>query len=323
MNRRIDISHKTVIFITIFLLGLWLLFQIKEVIILFFVAIIFMSALAPLVERLVKWRIPKALAIALSYILTLAILGLLVTSVFKPLVEQVPMMIATAPHLLEESLPKGTVDRSFLQDQLSGITGNAVSVTFTVFSNIVTFISVAVLTFYLLLERDRAERLLAHLFVGNEGRARKLIERIEFKLGAWMRGQLILTIVIGVMVYIVLFLMGIPYALPLAILAGFMEVVPVIGPIISAIPAVAMAFVVSPVSALTVAGAFFVIQQLENNLIVPQVMKRAVGINPLVVILAIAIGGKLLGIPGALLAVPITVVIQLIIEEVLGKDISA
>jgi predicted PurR-regulated permease PerM len=135
-----------------------------------------------------------------------------------------------------------------------------------------------------------------------------------------MRGQLALSFIIGGAAYLGLSILSVPYALPLAILAGIMEVVPVIGPIVSAIPAILIAYLISPFLALMVALIYFVIQQLENHLIVPQVMNKAVGLNPLVVILAIAIGGRLLGISGALLAVPITVVIQIITEDILNNE---
>lgn len=148
---------------------------------------------------------------------------------------------------------------------------------------------------------------------------RKMMIKIEEKLGAWLRGQLFLSIIIGLVSYIGLLIFNIPYALPLALLAGVMEIIPVIGPIISAIPAVLIALTISPILALGVAAMYFVIQQLENHLIVPQVMKRAVGLNPLVVILAIAIGSRILGFAGALLAVPLAVVIQIIAAEIIAE----
>src|SRR3989344_4850682 len=98
-----------------------------------------------------------------------------------------------------------------------------------------------------------------------------------------------------------------------------MEVIPVIGPIISAIPAILIALTISPILAMGVAAMYFIIQQLENHLIVPQVMKRAVGLNPLVVILAIAIGSRILGFAGALLAVPLVVVLQIIAAEIISE----
>lgn len=117
--------------------------------------------------------------------------------------------------------------------------------------------------------------------------------------------------------YISLVILGVEFALPLAIIAGLLEVVPVIGPIIAAVPAILIALTISPFLAVLVGGLYFAIQQLESHLIVPQVMKRAVGINPLLVILAISVGSRLLGIGGALLAVPLTVVIQVVLQEVL------
>lgn len=319
VTRKVDVSHKTIIFLTVFILLLWITYLILDVILLFFVAVIFMSALAPLVDRLVNFKVPKALAIALCHILVVGVLALLITLVVTPLSEQIPALAVTLPHTVEQLLPPGLIDKSLLQQEVTNFSKNALSFTLALFSNFIALISVAVLTFYLLLERDRIKSLISRFFVGHEERAKKLIERIEYKLGAWLRGQIILSVLIGTLVFLILTILNVPYAIPLAILAGLLEVVPVIGPIISAIPAVLIAYIISPILALMVAGSYFAIQQLENNLIVPQVMKKAVGLNPLIVILAIAVGSRLLGITGALLAVPITVVVQLIIEDILHK----
>lgn len=318
MVRRVDISHKTIFFIAGFIATFWILFQIRDVIILFFTAIILMSALSPVVEFIEKTKIPRSLAIALTYIIIIAFIVGLIYLVTVPLFEQTANLLQTLPQNIDRLIPAdGPIDRSFLQQELTTFSKNALGSLLTIFNNFIAFISVAVLTFYLILEKERLDKLVSHLFVGREEQALNVTRKIEDKLGAWMRGQLSLSLIISVLVYVVLFLLGIPYALPLAILAGILEVVPVIGPIISAIPAILVAYLISPVMALIVGGAFFIIQQLENNFIVPQVMKRAVGLNPLVVILAIAIGGKLLGLAGALLAVPIAVVIQVLFEDVI------
>lgn len=322
--RRVDISHKTIFFITAFLALLWALFQIKDVIILLFIAIILMSALSPVVEYLEKLKLPKSLAIALSYVVIFVIMAGLVSVITLPLLEQTSNLAQTLPERIQQVLPEeGPINRSIIEDEITAISKNALDFTLAIFNNFIAFISVAVLTFYLLLERDRLDQLIAQFFVGNEEKTKRIVRRIEDKLGAWLRGQVILSLIISILVYLVLFLFNVPFALPLAILAGLLEVVPVIGPIISAIPAILVAYLTSPFLALLVAIAFFIIQQLENNLIVPQVMKRAVGLNPLIVILAVAIGGKLLGISGALLAVPITVVAQIITEDVLREEKGA
>jgi predicted PurR-regulated permease PerM len=166
----------------------------------------------------------------------------------------------------------------------------------------------------------RLDDLIVQFSFGKQVKAMRIVRKAEEKLGGWLRGQLALSLIIGLAAYILLSALNIPYALPLAVLAGIMEVVPVIGPIVSAIPAILIAYISAPFSAIWVALGYFVIQQLENHLVVPQVMKYSVGLNPLVVILAVAIGGRLLGISGALLAVPITVVVQIIIEEVLREE---
>ena len=321
---KIDISHKTIFFLTAFLALLAALFLIRDVIILLFVAVIFMSALSPLVSRLEKLKIPKALAIALLYVIIISVVAALVTFVVTPFTEQTATLTTNLPEYLVTIIPEsGFIDRSVLQQEFGNFSKNALGVSVAIFNNFIAFISIAVLTFYLLLERENLDKLLSQFFLRKEDRIKRTTKRIEEKLGSWMRGQIALTLIIGVTSYIGLTLLGVPYALPLAILAGVLEIIPVIGPIISAIPAILIAFLISPFTAGMVALFYFVLQQLENHLIVPQVMKKAVGLNPLIVILAVAIGGRLLGIPGALLAVPITVVMQIITEDLIsGEDVE-
>ena len=120
------------------------------------------------------------------------------------------------------------------------------------------------------------------------------------------------------MTYIGLALLHIEFALPLAIIAGILEIVPMIGPIISAVPAVLLALAISPVLALSVAVLYIIVQQIENNIFVPIVMKRSVGLSPLVTILSLLIGARLDGIGGAVVSVPIVLVFQVILASILG-----
>lgn len=322
MPRRIDISHRTIIFITVFLLSLWAIYLIRDLLVIIFVSLILVSALTPLVNFLNNLKLPKALAIAVAYIIIIGLVVGILISLLPPLVEQSSRLAVTLPDLTARFFNRANIDRSVFQSQLTDLSKNIFSITLNIFDHFLTIIFLLVLTFYLLLERDNLESRVATLFVGRETRIRNLIIHIQEKLGAWLRGQLLLSLIIGVLSYIGLVILNIPYALPLSIFSGVMEVVPVIGPIISALPAILIALTISPILSLGVAAMFFVIQQTENHLIVPQIMKRAVGLNPLVVILAIAIGSRLLGFAGALLAVPIAVVIQIIVTEVIeGKKI--
>lgn len=327
MHRKIDISHKTIFFITVFLLGLWLLFLIKDLLIILFAALIFMSALSPVVKLFEKLKFPKALGIALTYIIILSIVIGVLSLVVPTFIRQTSKLIVTLPPLTIQLFNALRIDPSVFQSELSSLSKNAFPFTLTIVDNILTIIFLLVITFYLLLERDQLEGRISALFGSREERVKKSILEIEEKLGAWLRGQLLLSVLIGVLTYLGLFIIDLfypnpltAYALPLALIAGLMEVVPVIGPIISAVPAVAIALTTdSPFLGIAVAVLFFVIQQFENHLIVPQVMKRAVGLNPLVVILTIAIGSRLLGVAGALLAVPLAVMLQIIVSEVLDE----
>lgn len=322
MTRRIDISSKTVFFITAFLLGLWILFLIRDIILLVFVAFIFMSALAPLVDKLVKWKIPRPLSILLTFLVVFGVLIGIMTAGFTPFATQTSNLSQKLVDALGYLSTTGFIDQSLIQEELSNFSRQAINFTLTLFENLLGFISVIVITFYLLLDRERIEQKATTLLLHQQDRAKKLLQIIEEKLGAWLRGQIILSVIVGILVYLGLIILGIEFALPLALIAGLLEVVPIIGPIIAAIPAVLIGFTISPVTAALVAGLYLAVQQLEGHLIVPQVMKRAVGLNPLLVILAITVGGRLLGIGGALLAVPIAVVIQVILQEVLKPATS-
>lgn len=147
-----------------------------------------------------------------------------------------------------------------------------------------------------------------------------VLGKVRLMLGQWLRGQLSLSLIIGVMAYIGLTILQVPYASVLALLAALFEVVPYVGPVVAAIPAVFFAFTVSPVRALAVLLFYWAMQVLENNLIVPKVMQKAVGINPLISIISILVGAKLAGIAGALLAIPVATSVTIVIREIFARE---
>jgi predicted PurR-regulated permease PerM len=258
MKVRVTISHKTIFFVAIFIALLWALYQIRGVIVLLFVSVIFMSALSPLIEKLVSKRVPKILAIVLIYLLIIGVIAGLITLIVTPLTEQTSSLIQNLPTTFSKMVPAQYVNPNLVQNQISNVSKNAVSVTLVVFNNLIATITVIVLSFYLLLERDHLNKLLSQFFIGHEARVKRITDQIEDKLGDWVRGQLLLSFLIGGTVFVMLSLIGVPYAIPLAILAAFMEVIPVIGPIISAIPGVLVALTVSPFIALVV-GLLFIL----------------------------------------------------------------
>lgn len=320
MTRRIDISWKTVVFVTAFLLFLWIIAHILDIILLFFVAFIFMSTLFPVVDKLTKWRIPRAIAVVLIMVISLGLIFGGLAAGLTPLIAQTSSLTQRLSETISALLQANRVDQTVVQQELSGLSAQAVDITVNVFKNVISFVSVIVVTVYMLLDREKIEDYGTSFFGGRQEKAKRVLRMMEDKLGAWLRGQIILSLLIGVLVYIGLLILGIDYALPLAIIAALLEVVPVLGPIIAAIPAVLIALTISPVMAAIVAAFYFAVQEFEGHVAVPQLMKRAVGLNPLLVILAISVGGRLLGIGGALLAVPIAVVVQLVLQEVLKVE---
>ncbi|MAG59582.1 hypothetical protein CMO96_02215 [Candidatus Woesebacteria bacterium] len=324
--RTIEISHKTIIF-TLLLLGfLWLVAQIVPLILGLFVALLLMTALNPWVDTLSKLGVPRGLAILAVYILLISILAAGLTSIIPPLVEQTTNLVNSLPMLFEEvavwleSVGLSGVDGTLIASQVSQLDtlpANLLKVIVSVFSNIVAVFMSLVVTFYLLLERKNLNKYLLVLFgEGGEKDAKRFVDRLEERLGGWVRGELALMFIVGVVTYIGLILLGIPYALPLAILAGLLEIIPGVGPFISAVPAVLLSLTISPAMALAVAALYFLVQQVENSVIVPKVMQTVVGVNPLVTIIVIIVGLKLAGVLGALLAVPIVIVIQVVAVEI-------
>lgn len=325
---RIEISYKTVIFTVGVLVGLWFLIQIRQILILVFLSIILLSALRKPVEWLNSHKIPRVLSVLIVYIFVIAAISFAIGIIVPPLVSETSDFISKTPQivgtindfLVISKIPVEDLSQA-IAGQLQSIAGNFIAISTAIFSSIFLVLTIFVLTFYLLLEWKRFVRLVASPFSGkHEKKIINLVSKVENGLGQWLRGQLTLSIVVGVLSYIGLRILGIPYALPLALIAGIFEIVPIVGPIIAAIPAILVALTIAPVMALATAALFFIIQQLENNFIVPMVMSKVIGLQPPIVIIALLVGAKLAGIGGAFLAVPIIVVAKIMFEEFLQED---
>lgn len=326
--QKIEISHKTVIFTVLFLISLWLLFQIKDLIIMVFISIILVAALLKPVEWLSARRIPRAVSVLLVYILVIAIISAIVGIIVPPLVEQTSALVTRLPQIIETindfflfaQIPVEDVS-SVLSRQIQGFIGNIVAITTAIFSSVFLLLTVLVLAFYFLLDWQKFITLASSPFSGKqEKRVISLIQKLENGLGKWVRGQLTLSLIVGVLTFIGLQLLGVPYALPLALVAAILEIVPVIGPIISAIPAILVGLTITPVMGLAVAALFIVVQQLENHVIVPMIMSKVIGLQPPIIIISLLIGAKLAGIGGAFLAPPVLIIIKIVVSEFLKED---
>ncbi len=311
MFRKIEISIQTIIFAVAFTAAVWVILQIKDIIFLVFIAFLLMTAIYPVVVWLEKIRIPRAISTFVIYVAVLGLLGVSVGSAVPAFVGQYAKLLATLPSTVSKVFPYWNVNMQTISTQLAPLSSNILSVTLGIFSNVLTTVTVLVIAFYLIIERRRAEETLMDFLGEHTGKKVAVMLRlIERRLGAWVRGELLLMTFIGILTYIGLSLLRVDFALPLALIAGLLEIVPMIGPIASAVPAVLVALATSPIFALTVVALYIVVQQIENNILVPFVMRRSVGLSPLITILALLVGGRLGGVIGAILAVPTVLVVQ-------------
>ena len=321
-TKRIEISSKTILFISLFLIALNLLWQIRGILSLLFFCFIFMEILHPSVLWLEKHKISRPIAVFILYLLIIVSLSFVFASLIPILIEQTTGLITTLPKLLQNTQFFGVsaIDWSSQFSFIGNLPQNITKAVFSVFSNVFMTFVFFIITFYLLIERKNFPRYSRSLF-GQKGavKANTIIANLEKRLGSWFNAEIVLMTLIGLISYFGYLLLGLNYALPLALIAGLLEIVPNIGPTVSTVLAAVVALTISPLTALlTVAWGIFV-QQLENNLIVPKIMKHTVGLNPLVTIFFLLVGAKLAGVAGAILAIPVFLTIDAVLRVLLPQ----
>ena len=320
----------------------WTIYLIRGPLLLIYVSVLFATGMAPLVQWIERQRVraisirrvPRGLAILVIYATVIGLLAAIATAVIPPMVAQAEEFGRNIPTYMDQAQSKiaswGLIppDASYkdLLQRAPENGGNVVNVILRTLGGVVGgvfgVVSILLLTFYFLLESDHILHVLVRFFARQQReRVGDVISKAGAKISAWLGGQLLLGLIIGTMSAIGFALMGVPYFFVLAVIAGIGEMIPMVGPLLSAIPAVLVALTVSPGLALAVAGFCWALQLIENNVLVPKVMGETVGLNAVTVIISLAIGSELLGFVGALLAVPTAAIIQVLVEELyLEKD---
>lgn len=331
-HQSITVSQSSIVFAVALILGLFFVYLLRHILAFFFLAFIIMVALNPVVKRFQRWGVRRMLSIALAYLLLIITISIFLAMVVPPLVYQLVNLfdfLRTVPWLTDQlSIFNGDLKMAQSELQVALPTFNdvgsaigalrtpftvAFSIITALFSNLFLVFSIFVMAYFLLIERPLLYTKLGWFTKDSVRltRAKAYIDTLEEQLGGWVRGELILMFTIGLVTFIGLTLLGIPYALPLAILAGLLELIPNLGPTISAIPAIVIAFAVNgPISGAAVLVLSILIQQIENNFLVPRVMKASAKVGSLVVILVILTGVQLAGMLGALLAVPLYITLR-------------
>lgn len=326
MPKDMVISTRALLILLTAILALWFLVQIGSILLLLFVSLVLTLGLNPLVDQLGKKGLSRSLAVLLTYVVFVLGFSAIFALAIAPMVSQTQRFLETLPAFTSsvnipglESLQMQVVDS--IAKGISTASANVLKVSVGVFSNALAAVTILVMTFYFLVDFPQIRRRFVSLFGRrDQDNIKKAVLEAEEKIGSWLRGQVILMFSIGLASFVGLSLIGVDYALSLALIAGFLEIVPMVGPIVSVIPALIVAASISPLTTLLVALLYLFIQQLENNILVPKVMEKAVGFSPLLTLIAILIGGKLLGVMGALLAVPVTLLFFIIAQTLLALD---
>lgn len=334
--KKIDISTGIIFRTILILLGLWFVFLVRDVLVLLVISVIIVAAIEPAVDYLQKKKIPRSLSVLAIYILLLALIGGGLSLLIPPIASQFQDFSQNYPRYSQQFRDSIGPVKNFIEinhinitsEQIfselgSGIanfTKNIFSKTIGVFSGFISMIVVLSLTFYMSAKEDAITHFVASITPENHRKyATNLTKRIKDKIGKWLLGQFFLMFLIAVFDFIGLSLIGVPYALILAIFAGIMEIIPYIGPIVSAVPGVILGFMVSPTVGLLAIVVYVIAQQFENHIIVPQVMKKVVGLNPIAVILALMVGAKIAGTLGAILAIPVATAVSLFLGDLMNE----
>lgn len=318
--RKIEISYKTIVFAVLFVLGLQLLWLIRELLFSLFIAFIIMSALKPPVNFFEKKGIPRVIAAIFIYIVFVAIIINLFTIILPPLINESLNLFKNLPAAIKAlSPPLGNlINVNSFSQYVPNITSQFFKLAGGIFSNTLFIISTLFFGFYFVLEEGLIRKVLGRFgFLTEAKKATEFFNRVEKRLNAWFWGELILMIVVGLLSFIGFTIIGLKYATALAVLAGLLEIVPNLGPTLAAIPAIIIGLSHSYLLGLLALIISIVVQQLENNLIVPLIMRRAVGLNPIITLIALIIGGKVGGVLGILLAIPTTLFLDALISEII------
>ncbi len=326
-----SISVATIFKVAVALLVAYILWQILDVLAVLFLAIVIASGLEPLIEFMGKYRISRLMAAVIIYLVVFFAMASFFYLMVPPLADDIVRFLADFPRIQSnflqsdalESLPFYSVISQNL-NTLSATGLDAVRKIGTSFLNfstqllggIISVVLLIVISFYLSVQENGVSNFLKTVLpLEYEKYALEIWDRSRKKLGVWLRSMFILMAIVGALVYISLTIVGIKYAFLLGILAGIFELVPVVGPILAAVPGVALGALQSPTTGLIVLAVYVVVQQIENHVFVPLIMQKTIGLNPIIIIISLLIGGELGGVIGLLVAVPLATVIVEIIDD--------
>lgn len=341
----ISITTGTIVAAIVVLAGAWLLWELRELVLILMTAIVIASAIEPAVVALRRRRFPRVLAVLSIYVFIFTSLFGIFYFFIPSVLSELTAFIASLPIYLEAldrisafdeyarilgaappDLSQIDLMTSFRGSlEAAGALGNALTAIASIFGGVLSFLLIIVFSFYFAVIETGVDDFLE--IVAPKKHKEYLLDlwqRSRHKIGLWMQGQLLLALIMGVLVYLILTILGIKHALLLAVVAALFELIPVFGPTLAALPAVLIGFVDGgAIMGLVVICVYVLLQQFENHLIYPLVVTRVVGVPPLLVIIALLIGAQLAGFLGILLSVPLAATVQEFVNDIRKRRVFA
>lgn len=330
----IHLSTTTLLRALLVVAGAVALYFLTDIVLIFLLSLLFAALIDPFADRFSRLKINRAFAVIIVYLGTIGVVSALFFIVMPTLRTQIAQLYEAYGASIEQFADANPLIGSILHGdvfslnanealtafQESGISGNIndlVAIASSTFGILLGILLVFVLTFYLVVEEKRLREGIAKILPNEQRNFFELvIPKVKKKTGQWLRGQLIIMFTVGLITYLVLeFVLNLPFALVLGVLAGLLEVIPFLGPMLSAVPSTIIAFAISPIHGVLTMVAYFVIQQIEGQILTPKIMARVAGINPVYSILAVIAGFELFGPVGAVLAIPLAVIFGLVLME--------
>ena len=319
---KVEITLKTILLTLAVIIGVQVAWMVKDVIFSLVIGFILMSAFNPTVTYLEKFRIPRALSALVIFAMLIGGIRYLVAVILPPIIEETVLLVKNLPGQLQQAeWLQSPLIRSFeleerAREAAPAITNSLFGILSQAFSNVLFILTTLFFGYYLLIEEHAVRRFLLHIVPPPEaGRIELVMDKVERRMRDWLWGQLILMFTIGTLTYIGLTLIDVRFAIPLAVIAGLLEVIPIIGPTVSVVPALLFTAPESTFLGLSVLALYFIVQQIENQILVPLVVRKTVGLNPIVTLLVLILGGRFAGIAGMFLAIPITLFIETVLHE--------
>ena len=330
-EKLLDISWGTIVKLSVLVLSLYILYQIKDILVWFIFALIISILINPAVDFLRKLKIPRVLAVTFVYVGIFGVLSLIIYFTVPTFLSETKQFSQLLPQYFEKISPplRGAGIRAFedietfinvLGGTLEKITSNILNILFSIFGGIFAAVFILATAIFISLEERGIEKTLILLFPKKyEDYVLSLWRRCQKKVTNWFLTRILACLFVGISAYITLLIFKAPYSLSLGLIAGVLNFVPVIGPVITGVLLFALVSLENLFKAALVLIVFVLIQQIENNILTPILSRKFIGLSPVLVLVSLAIGGVLWGFLGAILAVPLAGILFEFLKDFLKK----